>query len=231
MKTAGIIGGLGPATTADFYLEINAMAEATNQANRPPCLIWNVPLDYELEHNLLVAGEGIEDYAPYLRSAAHMLEAAGADFLVVPCNTVHELYDDFSSAVDIPVLHIVGETAQHLRAESVGTVALLATGQTVGSRLYQDVLTDFDIACVTPDSDRQTRLNEVIARLVANHRLTQDADFVNGLVEEYMDTVGVGAVVLGCTDFHILLNSDTEGVVDSMHVLAQATFDKMMSES
>ena len=65
MKTVGIIGGLGPETTSEFYLEIVFGCYKKNKENRPPILIWNVPLKYEIEEDLLMKATGEERYAPY----------------------------------------------------------------------------------------------------------------------------------------------------------------------
>lgn len=89
MKTVGIIGGLGPQTTAEFYLELVFSSYKIHKTSRPPMLIWNVPLRYRIEQDLITRAKGEERYLPYLTDAAKRLEAAGADFLVMPCNSLH----------------------------------------------------------------------------------------------------------------------------------------------
>lgn len=234
MKTAGIIGGMGPGTTADFYKDINGLAETQGAMNRPELLIWNIPLDYAVEQELLVHETGLEKYLPLLKEGAIKLEKAGSDFLVVPCNTVHELFDEFSSEVDIPFLHIVDETVKTLQRRDVGEIGLLATGQTIGSNLYQGFLDEAGIGYSVPNDDDQDHLNDIVARLVTgegaaaakNGEQSEDAKWLNGLVDGYVSKAG--AVVLGCTDFHIMLEARDPGtVIDSMHELAVATVDKI----
>ena len=82
MKTVGIIGGLGPETTSEFYLEIVFGCYQKNKESRPPILIWNVPLEYRIEEDLLKKAIGEERYIPYLTEAAKRLDKGGADFLV-----------------------------------------------------------------------------------------------------------------------------------------------------
>ncbi|TAL56934.1 MAG: aspartate racemase, partial [Nanoarchaeota archaeon] len=106
MKTVGIIGGLGPETTSEFYLEIIFGCFSKNREVRPPILIWNVPLLYQIERDLLMKSEGEERYIPYLQDAARKLEKAGADFLVMPCNSLHIFIDEIRNSVSIPVLSI-----------------------------------------------------------------------------------------------------------------------------
>ncbi|HVV67078.1 MAG TPA: amino acid racemase [Candidatus Saccharimonadales bacterium] len=232
MKAAGILGGMGPGTTADFYKDINALSEQQGQTDRPELLIWNVPLNYQVEQDLLNHQRGLEKYLPLLIRGAKKLEAAGSDFVVIPCNTVHELYDEFSTEVDIPFLHIIDETSKHLRGQGVGRTAVLATGQTIGSGMYQNSLAKSDIECVLPDDSAQERLDGIVARLVsaegasAASKGDEDSAWLNSLVDRYVQDVG--SVVLGCTDFHIMLaDSQADVVVDSMHVLAEATVSEI----
>lgn len=233
MKVAGIMGGMGPGTTADFYREVNTLAEQQGREDRPELLILNVPLNYQVEQTLLTEQQGLEKYTPYLVDAAKKLEAAGSDFIAVPCNTVHELYSEFSSAVNVPVLHIVQETAARLQSQEVDEVALLATGQTIGSRLYQGVLTDAGIGYRIPGDSDQERLNTIVATLVtgegaAEGQANPEAEWLNELVDGYV--ADVGAVVLGCTDFHIMLEDPDAMVIDSTQVLAEAVVEKIYGE-
>ena len=230
MKIPGIIGGLGPETTADFYLKINHMAEEAGVDTRPACLVWNIPLPYELERKLLLTQAGLEEYIPYLRSAAKILEAAGADFLAVPCNTVHEVYEDYSSAVEIPVLHIVDETVDDLESNRINDVALLATGQTISGGMYQKKLKDRGINYVIPGKEDQQAINQIVSRLVGSEKNEEDSEWIHSFIEHRVR--GVGAILLACTDLHILASEADVGikVVDSMKILARATF-KLLAET
>src|SRR3989344_4851828 len=145
MKTAGIIGGLGPETTAEFYLQTILSAFKRNKKSRPPILIWNVPLEYQIEEDLLTKAEGEERYLPYLIDAAKRLEAGRADFIVIPCNSVHIFIDQIRNSVNIPVLSIVEETSNFLKEKNINKIGLLATLSTIEKRLYQKPLENLGI--------------------------------------------------------------------------------------
>ena len=83
MRTAGIIGGLGPETTSKFYLEVIFSCFDKDKVNRPPMLIWNVPLPYKIEEEFILKSQGEEKYIPFLIDAAKRLEQGGADFIVI----------------------------------------------------------------------------------------------------------------------------------------------------
>lgn len=233
MKTAGILGGMGPGTTADFYLDVNRLAEGRGEAERPEMVILNVPLNYQIEQELLTNETGLEKYLPYLIASARKLEKAGSDFLAIPCNTVHELYDQVAESVDVPILHIVDETVKSLKRNNTASAAVLATGQTVSSGMYQDFMDQAGIECLIPDAEDQNRLNILVSKLVTaegleGEALGEEAVWVRRRVNEYLS--GVGTVILGCTDFHIVLpDYDASKVVDSMQILAEATVDRIYS--
>ena len=136
MKTAGIIGGLGPETTSKFYIEVIFKCFEKDKLNRPPILIWNVPLPYDIEERFITKAEGEEEYIPFLINAAKRLEAGGADFIVIPCNSVHIFIDEVKKAVSIPVLSIVEETVNFLKEKQIKEVGILATSATLQNRLY-----------------------------------------------------------------------------------------------
>src|SRR3989344_5572385 len=119
MKTVGIIGGLGPATTSKFYLEIVQKCFDKNKHSRPPILIWNVPIPFKVEEDLIVRGQGEDRFLPFLIDAARRLENGGANFLVIPCNSVHIFIDHIRKSVNVPVLSIVEETVKVLKKQKV----------------------------------------------------------------------------------------------------------------
>src|SRR3989344_5390819 len=94
MKTVGIIGGLGPETTAKFYLEVLSSCFKTNKLNRPPMIVFNVPMRFDLEREIIVEAKGKNRLLPFLLDAAKHLEKGGADFIVIPCNTAHRNVKD-----------------------------------------------------------------------------------------------------------------------------------------
>src|SRR3989344_6805744 len=115
MKTVGIIGGLGPETTSEFYLNIVFSYHKKTKKARPAVIIASVPLPYKIEEDLITKNKGSERYIPFLVNEAKRLEKAGADFIVMPCNSLHVFIKDVRNAVKIPVLSIVEETVKFLK--------------------------------------------------------------------------------------------------------------------
>ncbi|MEI6690606.1 MAG: amino acid racemase [bacterium] len=228
MKTAGIIGGLGPETTAQFYQEIIFDSFQKNKLERPPLLIWSIPLKYQIEEDLITKAEGEERYIPYLQDAARRLESGGADFIVIPCNSVHIFINEVRSSVKIPVLSIVEETSDFLKSKNINEIGLLATKSTVEKSLYQSPLEKNNITITLPDTQDQGKIGTLINNLVINRYDDKDRAELLEIIGRLSEK-GIKDVVLACTDLQLLTpKHDHVNIYDSMAILADATVREIL---
>ncbi|MEK7556822.1 MAG: amino acid racemase, partial [Patescibacteria group bacterium] len=202
MKTAGIVGGLGPETTAEFYLEVNFGCQEKSGI-RPPILIWNVPIPLDVEADLIRESKGEERYLPFLIDAAKRLESGGADFLAVPCNSVHIFIEQVRSVVKIPVLSITEEASRFLEEKGIQEVGLLATDTLLRNKIYEKQLLEKGIQQVIPDGLQQARIGKMIHRLVSSRHDNRDREELMKIVESFSEK-GVKYVLLACTDLQLL---------------------------
>jgi aspartate racemase len=223
MKTVGIIGGLGPETTSKFYLEVIFKCFEKDKLNRPPMLIWNVPLPYDIEERFITKAEGEEEYITFLIDAAKRLEAGGANFIVVPCNSVHIFIDDIRKAVSIPALSIVEETTNFLKEKQISEVGILATSATLQSRLYGKKFEQQNITVKTPNKKDQDNMGEVINNLVHSRQNDQDKLELTKIIRNFADK-NIKTILLACTDLQLITPEvdDTE-IYDTMKILVDAT--------
>jgi len=228
MRTAGIIGGLGPETTAQFYQEVIFDSFQQYKVGRPPLLIWSIPLEYQIEEDLITKAEGEERYIPYLQDAAKRLENGGADFIVIPCNSVHIFINEVRQAVRIPVLSIVEETAAFLKNKDIHEIGLLATKSTVSKQLYQLPLDNNQISIVLPDELDQDKIGNLINNLVINRYDDKDRAELLQIIDR-LSNKGIKNVVLACTDLQLLTpKHDHVDIYDSMAILADATVREIL---
>lgn len=228
MKTVGIIGGLGPETTSEFYLEIIFGCYQKNKKTRPPILIWNVPLAYRIEEDLLKKATGEERYLPYLVDAARRLEKGGAEFLVMPCNSLHIFIEDIRKSVGIPVLSIVEETARFLREKGISKVGILATSTSLNSKLYEGALKREGIEQIVPDEFHQAKIGNVIRNIVVHRYANKDRQELLRIIDAF-DDAGAKEVILACTDLQLLVPQHPRlHIHDTMKIFAQATVDYML---
>ncbi|MFA5776174.1 MAG: aspartate/glutamate racemase family protein [Patescibacteria group bacterium] len=118
MRTVGIIGGLGSETTAEFYLDLIFSCQKKDKTSRPAIVIYSVPLPYAIEEDAIVRNTGLERFSTFLIKEAQRLEKTGADFIVMPCNSLHVFVEEIRKSVKVPVLNIVEETVKFLKGNS-----------------------------------------------------------------------------------------------------------------
>ena len=227
MKTVGIIGGLGPETTAEFYLKVVFSCQEKNDEHRPAVLISSVPIPYEIEKDAIEESKGIERFIPHLQKEAQRLEGAGADFLVMPCNSLHVFIEDIRSSVKVPVLSIIEETTKFIKKGGFERVGIISTSLTLQNRLYQDALEKEGITFFEPDPLQQAKLGRIIHNLVNGMQKNADREEIINTVEGFVGKAD--CVILACTDLQLLIpQHQTLKIFDSMGIFADATVRMML---
>ncbi len=228
MKTAGIIGGLGPETTANFYLEVVFSCFKEKRQNRPPMLIWNVPIPNVVEERFIIDGTGADVYIPLLLDAAKRLEKGGADFIVIPCNSVHIFIEKIRKSVKIPVLSIIEETVNFLREKSIKEIGILATSVTLRDKVYEAMLTNADISYKSPSDEDQNKMGIIINNLVQSKHTEVDKQELLGIIDSFVSQ-DVHTIILACTDLQLIVpQHDHVKIYDTMKILANSTVRKIL---
>ncbi len=228
MKTVGIIGGLGPETTSEFYLELIFSSFEKNRLQRPPILMWNVPLEYKIEEELITEAKGEERYIPYLIDAAQRLEKGGVDFIVMPCNSLHIFIEEIRDSVKVPALSILEETANFLKGQDVKEVGILATATTVKRKSYEKHLERVGIKQIIPDDFQQAKIGKMINNLVVNRHDNNDRKELLKIIDS-LDEKNISTVILACTDLQLLIpHHESMKIYDTMKILAEATVREIL---
>lgn len=216
-RIIGILGGLGPKTSAEFYQEIVARPET---GERPTVCLWSLPLSLRKEAEYISAGKHRAYYRRLLTDGARALERAGSTEIVIPCNTVHEFHAQVASAVHVPVPHLVELVADEVVRRGWRSAVVLATSRTRCTRLYQRALASCGVASRFPDAGDQRELDRIIRGLLGDDMGVSLQRRLSELVERAggNDTDGV---ILGCTDLQLVF-LPSERVVDSLRVLEAA---------
>ncbi|MBE0635690.1 amino acid racemase [Candidatus Bipolaricaulota bacterium] len=200
-KTIGILGGMGPAATVEFFRRLVAATPAAFDQAHVRILIDNNP--HVPDRTNAIFGNG-PDPGPALAAMARGLASSGADFLTMPCNTGHAFKDAIREAVDIPFVDRIEETARVLTVKKVG---LLATTATVRTGLFRTACDDHGIELVTPSEVDQDLVMDIIRRVKAGGAglsvRSHAASIVARLAEE-----GAEAVIAGCTEISLIPGED-----------------------
>lgn len=158
-----------------------------------------------------------------LVETAKNLEAAGADFLVMPCNTAHYWIEDIRKAATIPVVDMIEETAKDTARSypSLRTVGIMAATGTVRSGLYQRQFQKLNVTSISPADDDQGRLMQAIYAVKAGDLSTPSPTAI--AIGQRLIKAGAGAIVVGCTEIPLILKPQDlpVPVIDATQVLAR----------
>lgn len=197
MKTIGILGGMGPIATADFYRKIVLYTKAERDQDHIHVIVDSNPkIPDRTDH---IVGDGENPLNEMIRSA-HTLERAGADFLVMPCNTAHYFFDELSKMVDIPFLNMIELTVNYIE-KTYGyntTVGLLATDGTNKTGIYDEYFGKSRINLVKPE-ETQKFVMEFIYEGIKKGNYTIGTDGFFKAVNE-LKKKGAELFILGCSE-------------------------------
>lgn len=225
MKQAvGVIGGVGPMATVYYMQRVIEMTKAGCDQEHINMLVFN---DCDIpDRTAFITEKSPDNPLPVMVEDAKRLEAAGCEFVVIPCNTAHYFYDELEQAVEIPVVNIVEETIRYAKArvQDLSCVGIMATTGTIVTGTYQKYAQRAGLSFAVPDEDEQDLLMQIIYDGVKAGKPVPRADFDR--VANHLRAKGAQCLILGCTELSVLkrdLPIDDPDVLDSIDVLASET--------
>ncbi len=222
--TVGVIGGMGPAATLEFQARLLAATPAARDQDHLRVLVDCNPKIPD--RNAAIAGGGPSP-GPVLAEMARGLERAGADFLVMPCNTAHAFARDIRSAASIPLLSLIDVTADAAaNAAPGGQAGVLAVDGARAVGLYEAALTERGVTPVLLGADDQRRFMACIYAIKAGDTGAAVRDEVAGLAR-LLTAGGASVVIAACTELPLVLEpGDVDAtLIDSTAVLVARTLD------
>ena len=171
MKTLGIVGGIGPESTVDYYRSLLRMwREQTQDGSAPSILLNSIDLKKMLD---MVAANELSAVTAYLSEEMEKLARAGADVGLFASNTPHIVYNEIQGRSSIPLISIVEATRQVAQEMGFRRLVLLGHRFTMQGHFYQDVFSKAGITLVVPDGGEQTYIhdkymNELVKGLVGD---------------------------------------------------------------
>ncbi|MBM7094971.1 amino acid racemase [Bacillus sp. H-16] len=224
----GVLGGMGPAATIDFFDKMVSNTSVDKEEDHIHVIINNNPQIPSRVKGISGAGESP---LPFIIEGIRLLELVGASFVVMPCNTAHYWYDQITEQVNVPVLHIIKETAREIK-DAAGTtvpkVLLLATEGTVKAGLYKKEL-DKRAVILTPNQREQRVVDNTIERIKRGLCDTSDYKLIQDLIEHYKENNMIDMIIGGCTEIPLMYpHLDLTGInaVDPTLILARAAIKK-----
>lgn len=227
-KTIGILGGIGPYATVDLFNKIVCNTPSSKDQDHHSIIIYNNP---KIPPRVCPIDKEKENPLQELIQSAIVLENAGADFIIMPCNSAHVWLDELNRAINIPIYNMIQNTVQHLLDLKAGgneEILLLATETTIQAGLYQKAFVNSPFKIVVPQTDDQQLVNGIIKQVKAGE--IKKNKYINDLEQllEKSKTKGISIVIGGCTEIPLLFPHIKTNItmVDPTLLLAQMAVHK-----
>lgn len=202
MKTLGLVGGLGPESTIDYYRRILDGCRKAGYPRSPSILIDTL----DVQRGLSLSGNDRDGLIEYLMGSIGRLGGAGVDFIAIAANTPHLVFDELVSQTPIPIISIVESCALEARRLNLERVLLLGTRFTMEAQFYPLTFEQFGIEVIPPgDADRAWAHDRYVNELLNGQFRDEVRDEFAQLIARERHDHGIDGVVLGGTELTILL--------------------------
>jgi aspartate racemase len=222
-RLVGVIGGMGPDATVDFISRVLRASPAKADQDHVRMVVEHNPRIPSRQ--LAMRGEG-ENPGPVIAAMAARLEAAGADFLVMPCNLAHAWQSDILAATTIPFISIVDESLRSALDQSgeERAIGLMTTPGCFESGLYQQALADAGRPAIMQTPDELSETMSLVERIKGGDQSGEVAEGLKDVANRLVDR-GAKVLIAACTEFPLVLNESMFDVafISSTDVLAKKT--------
>lgn len=204
MKTVGIIGGIAPESTVEYYRLIIASYREQKQDGRYPSILIN-SIDLKKVLDLVGANE-LAMLTEYVVGELQKVARAGADFGALASNTPHIVFDDIRRRSPIPLISIVEATCEAARALGLKQVGLFGTRFTMQGRFYPEVFSKAGITLAVPEADEQAYIHDkYMSELVNGIFLPETRERLLAIVDRMKERQGIQGLILGGTELPLIL--------------------------
>lgn len=226
MKKIGLVGGISWVSTLDYYKLFNEGVNAKlGGLNAAECIIYSLNFGD-------VQAQGWDNSFELLLNACENLKGSGVDSIVLCANTAHQFADRLQQAVELPIIHIVTETAKAVSKKGYKKTGLLGTKFTMEMDFYRNKLEAYDLEVLIPEKQntrdyiQYTLKEELGVGFINPETRSRYMSIVDELV-----TRGAECIILGCTEIQMLISQDdfTIPVFDTTKIHSQAIVDYIIS--
>lgn len=222
MKKLGILGGMGPAASAEFITTLTRLTPALKDQEHIPTVLWSDPRIPDRSASI----ENKDDLPlPWLQDGIKGLQSAGCDLIAIPCNTAHYWYDHLTD-LGTPIIHIVDSVIEELYELNVRkeTIGVIGTQGTINCGIYQTKLKVHGWHCIIPNEVEMLSYVQPSIKLIKGNCLNTAHSLLLKVIDNLVHQ-GAKAIVLGCTEIPLAVpDQHYQGVflVNSINSLAKS---------
>lgn len=231
MNKIGIIGGIGPESTIEYYRMLIKLYRAKLNTNQyPEILLQSIDMTEMLDY---VFNNEYDNLVEFLKSKIAILEQSNVDYVALASNTPHLVFDKLSKSVNVKMISIVEETCKSILKTGIKKVGLLGTNSTMSKGFYQSVAKNNGIEMVTPNEENQNYVHEkYMGELVFNQINPDTKKRLIQIVNELEDKEQIEGIILGGTELPLILEQkdfDKLKVFNTTEIHVNAILDRMIN--
>ena len=206
MTSVGIVGGLGPESTIDYYRRIIEVAAREEPSAPMPSIVID---SLDVGTGLRLAGTDHAGLLDYVLASVRRLAGAGVDFVAMAANTPHLVFDELAARAPVPLLSIVEVCAREASRRGLRRLGVLGTRFTMQAPFYTQVFARHGIEARAPEEDERLWLHErYVGELLKNDFREETRLGVVALAERLRDRHGLDGIVFAGTELPLLLRTD-----------------------
>ena len=233
MRVAGIIGGIGPESTIEYYrLIIAGWRERRNDGSYPAMIINSIDLT---RMRLLIEANALADLTAYLVEEVKRLGRAGADFAALAAHTPHIVFDEIRRRSPIPLISIVEATCEDARSRGLKRVGLFGTRFTMQARFYPDVFSRAGITLFVPTDDEQSWIHDkYMGELVLGNFRPDTREQMLNIADRLIERHEIEGLILGGTELPLILRQAVHHgipLLDTSKIHVSRIVDELVRDS
>lgn len=231
MNKIGIIGGIGPESTIEYYRMLIKLFRAKLNANQyPEILLQSIDMTEMLDY---VFNNKLDKLVEFLKNKIQILEQSNVDYVALASNTPHLVFDKLSQSVNVKMISIVEETCKSISKKGIKKVGLLGTKSTMSKGFYQSVAKKNGIEIVIPSEENQNYVHKkYIDELVFNQINSDTKERLIQIVNQLEDREQIEGIILGGTELPLILEQkdfDKLKVFNTTEIHVNAILDRMIN--
>lgn len=230
MKKIGIIGGIGPESSIEYYrLIIKRFQDRLGTKDYPEILINSINMTEMLYY---VFNNQLDKLSDFLVDKIKILESSGVDFVAIASNTPHIVFDRLAERTTIPLISIVEETCKEINYKKMHRVGLFGTKSTMTNGFYNRVAEKYGIEILIPESDKQDYIHDkYINELVFNQILPNTKQELVKIARDLKESESIQGLILGGTELPLIISqsdfNDIE-IFDTTKIHVDSIVSKMI---
>lgn len=220
MVRIGILGGIGPEATSEFYrrliFELQKRHLISSNKDYPQILINSIPAPE------LVGGKVPRKELKAYLDGLKELDKLDVDFIVMVCNTIYLFFNFLQGQIKTPIIDMRKEVEDYIKSKKIDSVVILGTPSTINQNLY--ILEGLKV--IRPTKNEMEKISKAIFSFNKESSRSKSTRIVRKIIHKYLSRNF--HIVLGCTELSLMFNKRNPKIIDTLEIFVDATIKKIL---